>query len=354
MDKLERYAKTLKSRQFTRITKNSASKLDDMERLKKLYYDPKEPSSFGGVKRLTEASGLKRSRVKSFLSGEDCYSLHFPVRYKFHRRKTIAYGVNELWQSDLVDLQKLSRFNKGYRYILTIIDVMSRYLRVYAIKDKKEDTIAKIFSKIFKEVKPKNIQTDKGSEFHNKTLSALFKKHKVHHYSTKSEAKCAILERAHRTLQNRMYRVFTYRNSYKYLDILQHLVDSYSHSVHRSHGFAPANVTEADEPMIYKSLYNISSPIRFSFSVNDIVRISKARKVFKKAIYLVGRKKRLQFTNDIQQILRHTFYKICLVKKLQVGFYEEELQKINKTSNDFWSIKKLFARRVEALLANCW
>ncbi|GFY09937.1 uncharacterized protein TNCV_3698991 [Trichonephila clavipes] len=185
MDKLERYAKTLKSRQFTRITKNSASKLDDMERLKKLYYDPKEPGSFGGVKRLTEASGLKKSRVKSFLSGEDCYSLHFPVRYKFHRRKTIAYGVNELWQSDLVDLQKLSRFNKGYRYILTIIDVMSRYLRVYAIKDKKADTIAKIFSKIFKEVKPKNIQTDKGSEFHNKTLSALFKKHKVHHYSTK-------------------------------------------------------------------------------------------------------------------------------------------------------------------------
>ncbi|GFY44362.1 uncharacterized transposon-derived protein F54H12.3 [Trichonephila inaurata madagascariensis] len=86
-----------------------------MERLKTLYYDPKEPGSFDGVKRLTEAIGLKKSRVESFLSGEDCYSLHFPVRYKFHRRKTIAYGVNELWQSDLVDLQKLSRFNKGYR-----------------------------------------------------------------------------------------------------------------------------------------------------------------------------------------------------------------------------------------------
>ncbi|GFW27224.1 putative uncharacterized transposon-derived protein F54H12.3 [Trichonephila clavipes] len=334
--------------------KNSASKLDDMERLKKLYYDPKEPGSFGGVKRLTEASGLKKSRVKSFLSGEDCYSLHFPVRYKFHRRKTIAYGVNELWQSDLVDLQKLSRFNKGYRYILTIIDVMSRYLRVYAIKDKKADTITKIFSKIFKEVKPKNIQTDKGSEFHNKTLSALFKKHKVHHYSTKSEAKCAILERAHRTLQNRMYRVFTYRNSYKYLDILQHLVDSYNHSVHRSHGFAPANVTEADEPMIYKSLYNISSPIRFRFSVNDVVRISKARKVFKKG-YLPG------WTEETFTIYKRyptnppTYVLQDLSGKEIAGrFYEEELQKINKTSNDFWAIEKLFARRVEALLANCW
>ncbi|GFY45647.1 uncharacterized transposon-derived protein F54H12.3 [Trichonephila inaurata madagascariensis] len=139
MDKLEICAKTLKSREFTRIPKNSASKLDDVERLKTFYYDPKEPGSFGGVKRLTEAS-LKKSLVKSFLSGKDCYSLHFPVHYKFHRRKTIAYGVNELWQSYLVDLQKLSRFNKGYRYILTIIDVMSRYLRVYPIKDKKANT----------------------------------------------------------------------------------------------------------------------------------------------------------------------------------------------------------------------
>ncbi|GFS30287.1 uncharacterized protein TNIN_120811 [Trichonephila inaurata madagascariensis] len=151
MDKLERCAKTLKSREFTRITKNSASKLDDMERLKKLYYDLKEPGSFGGVKRLTEANGLKKSRVKSFISGENCYSFQFPVRYKFHRRKTIAYEVNELWQSGLVDLLKLSRLSKGYQYILTVIDIMLRYLRVYPIKYKKANTITKIFIKIFKE-----------------------------------------------------------------------------------------------------------------------------------------------------------------------------------------------------------
>ncbi|GFR25184.1 hypothetical protein TNCT_300681 [Trichonephila clavata] len=59
----------LSNREFIRITKK-ASKLDDVERLKKLYYDPKEPGSFGGVKRWTEASGLKKSRVKlSFRRG---------------------------------------------------------------------------------------------------------------------------------------------------------------------------------------------------------------------------------------------------------------------------------------------
>ncbi|GIY30401.1 uncharacterized transposon-derived protein F54H12.3 [Caerostris extrusa] len=69
------------------------------------------------------------------------------------------------------------------------------------------------------------------------------------------------------TLRDRMYRVFSRRNSCKYLDILQPLIDSYNHSVHRSHGFAAANVTEADEPVLYKSLYNMSSPIWFRFGV---------------------------------------------------------------------------------------
>ncbi|GFV84482.1 chromo domain-containing protein [Trichonephila clavipes] len=134
--------------------------LEDVEKLKKLYYNPKDPASFGGVKRLSYVSGLK-TRVRKFLSGEDLYTLHFPVRYKFQRRKTIAYGVNELWQSDLVDLQKISRFNRCYPYLLTVIDVMSRYLRAFPIKDKKAGTIAKVFNKVFKEVRTKNIQTDK-------------------------------------------------------------------------------------------------------------------------------------------------------------------------------------------------
>ncbi|GFQ66131.1 uncharacterized transposon-derived protein F54H12.3 [Trichonephila clavata] len=98
---------------------------DDVERLKKLYYDPKEPSSFGGVKRLTEASGLKKSRFKNFLSGEDCYALHFPERYKFQRRKTIAYGVNELWESDLVHLQRLSMYLNYYRCYVEIFKSLS-------------------------------------------------------------------------------------------------------------------------------------------------------------------------------------------------------------------------------------
>ncbi|GBM74069.1 Putative uncharacterized transposon-derived protein F54H12.3 [Araneus ventricosus] len=218
---------------------------------------------------------------------------------------------------------------------------MSRYLRAYPIKDKRAGTIAKIFRKVFKEVRPKNIQTDKGTEFYNRTVRSLFKKFNIHHYSTKSEAKCAILERAHKTLQNKMFRVFTHRNSYKYLDILKPLVDSYNKSVHRSHGFAPANVTEADEPQLYKSLYEIDVPIKFRFSVNDVVRISKARKVFRKG-YLPG------WTEETFVVYKRyptnppTYVLQDLSGKEIAGrFYAEELQKIDKSDNDLWAIEKI-------------
>ncbi|GFY28129.1 uncharacterized transposon-derived protein F54H12.3 [Trichonephila clavipes] len=97
---------------FTKITPRSPEikKMEKLNRLRKLYFNPKEPSSFGGVKRLSKASEVHLNDVQKWLSQQDVYTLHKPVRYKFQRRKTIAYGINELWQSDLLDMQKLSRY----------------------------------------------------------------------------------------------------------------------------------------------------------------------------------------------------------------------------------------------------
>ncbi|GFW43860.1 uncharacterized transposon-derived protein F54H12.3 [Trichonephila clavipes] len=134
---------------FTKITPHSPEikKNGKIGPIKKLYLNPKELSSFGGVKRLSKASGVHLNDVQKWLSQQDVYTLHKPVHYKFQRRKTITYGINELWHSDLIDMQKLSRYNKAYRYILTIIDVMSRYLRAFLIKDKKASIHHRVWGK---------------------------------------------------------------------------------------------------------------------------------------------------------------------------------------------------------------
>lgn len=309
--------------------------------LKSIYFDPQNPGSFGGVERLSKAANVSKSFAKKWLMHQDVYTLHKPVRYKYQRRPTIAYGVNELWQADLVDLKSLSNCNLNFSYLLTVIDVFSRFLRVVPIKNKKSQTVAKAFSKLFKHAKPANLQTDKGTEFYNKTVRDLLKKHNIRHYSTNSEAKCAILERLHRTLRARMYRVFTHRNSFKYYDILQSLVDSYNQTIHSAHGFRPAEVAFKNEPTVYKKLYQINSISKFRFEVGDTVRISKARRVFRPG-YFPGWSEETFKIYKKYPTTPHTYVlQDFNGKEIEGRFYAEELQKIKKTEEDSWAIEKI-------------
>ncbi|GFR31599.1 uncharacterized transposon-derived protein F54H12.3 [Trichonephila clavata] len=91
--------------------------------LKATYYDFANPASFGGIKKLSKTTKVPYEKTKQFLSSQDPYSLHKGVRYKFLRRATLSYGINELWQCDLVDLKHLGKHNNGFRYLLTVIDV---------------------------------------------------------------------------------------------------------------------------------------------------------------------------------------------------------------------------------------
>ncbi|GBM31064.1 hypothetical protein AVEN_46497-1 [Araneus ventricosus] len=85
-----------------------------------------------------------------------------------------------------------------------------------------------------------------------------------------------------------MFRVFTYRKSYKYDDVLQSLVKSYNDSKHRSIGMAPSKVTPDLEPQIFKKLYGYTiKNSKVSLNKGDVVRISKANKSFRRG-YLPG------------------------------------------------------------------
>jgi len=53
--------------------------------------------------------------------------LHAPARKNFSRRRVIVRGYDDLWQADIIETHPYSHFNKGYHYILTVIDVLSKY-----------------------------------------------------------------------------------------------------------------------------------------------------------------------------------------------------------------------------------
>ncbi len=111
------------------------------KQLKKIYYDTKDSGSFAGVQRLLKRArekgieGVSQEKVAKFLADQQSYSLHKPARRNFKRNKTIVGGIDRQWQADLADMQGLTKENDGYNYILTVIDIFSKYGWAIPIKD---------------------------------------------------------------------------------------------------------------------------------------------------------------------------------------------------------------------------
>ena len=98
------------------------------------YTDPSFPGSFSGLENFYQnlKSNQPKKTVRKVLG--ETYSLHFPLIKKFPRNKFLVNGIDSVWQADLVDMKAFSRKNNGYSYILTVIDVFSKYAWAIPIK----------------------------------------------------------------------------------------------------------------------------------------------------------------------------------------------------------------------------
>ena len=137
------------------------------------YFDNREPGSYGGVDalyRLMHKKGhnVTRKDVKNLLAEQEAYNLHKSVRLRFMRRKIYVKGIDYLRQADLVHVSHLAYYKDGF--LLTVIDVFSKFACVIQLKRKDSKAIMDAFETIFLQRKPLKLQTDKGKEFVNVTF----------------------------------------------------------------------------------------------------------------------------------------------------------------------------------------
>jgi len=181
------------------------------------------PGSFGGVRNLQRYRVQSESEVKKFLAGQDTYTLHKP------RRKTYSKGIGDLFQIDLVDLTSLLSFNDGMRYLLTCIDVFSKRAWAVLVARKSARDVVEAFEKILADQKCTMVQSNKGTEFLNSSFQSMLKRHGIKFYTSENEdLKAAVVERFNRTLKEKMFRYFTYKNTSRYTDVLEDLLHSYN------------------------------------------------------------------------------------------------------------------------------
>ena len=164
-------------------------------------------------------------QIKDWLSKQDSYTLHKPVRRRFQRRKIYAKCIDDLWQADLADVSSLSKYNDNFKFLLTCIDVLSKYAWVVPLKNKSGKTITDAFSKSSHSGSLFIFRLIKGPSLKNKLFQSFLEDHKIKFYTSENnEIKAAVVERFNRTLKNKMYRYFTFKGTRRYVDVLADLV----------------------------------------------------------------------------------------------------------------------------------
>ena len=134
--------------------------------------------------------------------------LRKPIITKFNKQKVYSSFKDNIWGADLAYMQLLSKFDKGIKYLLCVIDLFSKYAFVIPLKDKKGISIANAFQSILNKSKrkPNKIWVDKGSEFYNASFKKWLQDNGITMYSTNNEGKPMVAERFIRTLKSKIYK----------------------------------------------------------------------------------------------------------------------------------------------------
>ena len=253
-----------------------------MELLNKVYYDPSQwfqskQKLYKKAKALDNAITLKL--VDEFLRNQATYQITQQVNKEKEFSTITSPSVRNNYQMDIMYLPNPKQ-NQNFKYLLTCIDVYSRFVFVKPMKSKSGEEVFKNFKAMMDTYgKPKNLNLDLGKEF----IYLPFKKYcndnhiELWYSDTEQENKNSIIERFHRTLRN---LILKYEIAYgkSYMKILPKLVSIYNSTLHKTTMERPIDIWEgkSTNQQTIKVIHN-------TFSVGDKVRHVIKKKVFDKS-----------------------------------------------------------------------
>ena len=239
---------------------------------------------------------------------------------------------------------------------MNVIDVFSRYLLIVPLLAKAGAAVSSAFrSNLAKYSKPVRrrpvwVRTDKCKEFMSGTFQALLRKEGIQFQVCRDpNVKCAIVERRHRKIRHKLYRYNTYKNTYRYIDILPLFVRGYNDTFHSATGIAPSKVTESDILAIWNRMRFRHSAIRSAavrYIVGQHVRNSKEKLKFAKGSEQNYTTEIFRISNVVRRVPCPVYVlQDLLGKHIDGHFYAEELSPVTVTNATTYAIDKILRRR---------
>lgn len=330
------------------------------EYFEKIYYDIGNPGGYGGITKLFRAveeqgnpHNLTRQNVEDWLFTQPTYAKYAPYKKVFPRQKILMNTMDEQWDADLMHMTapNLKKKNKSFAYLAVFIDLFSRHLWVEPMKTKNAVEMLKVMKKVFRHRKPSILRTDDGGEYTANKVQAYLKSKGIHHIYAKNPMHANYAERVILTLKRLLYKMFSKRQSYKYIDKLQDLVRGYNNTTHSSIGMKPGDVTPENEQELYErvvlpqQIKEETTPVHFQYRVGDHVRLTYLRGTFHRGY-------QENWTEQVFTIARRykthpPRYKLRFANGELVpqSYYEPELQEAYVDENTVYLIEKVLQRK---------
>ena len=336
------------------------------EYLKNIYYDPEHPAAFSGVDKLyrfvkSDGQHFSKARVKKWLSSQKVYTKHKPVRHNFKRTRVVVPTKLYQFDADTVSMKRYEKYNKGYKHILIMIDILSRYAWTHPLKSLTGKEMVQALKSTITKV-PKRIRCDLGSEFANAPVKRYLKLKGIHMFHTLNEKKANYAERLIQTVKSKITKYLQYTKTFNWVDILPKITESYNSGYHRSMKMSPAVAMKTDDPTLWISQYGIKpKPVKkeqlkpprikspYKFKLGDKVKLTFNRSTFDRAY---DEKWTDEYFIITARGIKQGF---CLYNvkdfnndPVRGSFYDKELQKIDMEEDEttMYDIEKIIRKRV--------
>jgi transposase InsO family protein len=306
-------------------------------------------------------TNVSLNQIKDWLQGRFSHSIHKFAPVKFKRNPIIAPRIHAQWQADLCFLDTLAKHNKGYRIILVVVDVVSRYAWVSLMRTKSANSTTEAFRSVLekaKPFKPEKLQTDKGTEFLNHTFQSLLKEHGIDFFTTYSDTKAAIAEILVKHIKTMIFKYCNENNTSVYWNVLQQLIDTYNATPHSATKFAPKDVSKENENEVLTNLYGFlwETDVLFQrkpkFKIGDFVRISrKPGPVFRKG-YKGNWSDEILVISEVKDTYPRITYGLKDLEGVIIfgSYYDDEIQLIPAVDmkGQYWDVENIVKTRTQA------
>ena len=226
---------------------------------------------------------MTQKNIKIFIN--EIYSK--PPKKYYPTNKTDVYHIDDIWSLDILDLKDYGpENNRGYRYVLVIIDNFSKFGWTIPLKNKNAQTIKDSFENILISSKrqPNLVESDRGKEFYNIIFQDFLNKKNIKLYSRNSSYGAVFAERFNRTIRDLLKRPVFEKGDGNWVDILPTITKRYNNRVHSSTKLTPKEASlKKNEGFVYKNLLDKRKKVTPKFQINDLVRTADLKKTFSKS-----------------------------------------------------------------------